>query len=254
MRCSVPLMITLFFVSYAQEGVVTPKVLRHQASTGINEHAAQSTSVQYKSGGSSAGTKITTVAQGMVYRVSERTDESSRQLPPWKEVRIGNVFGFEKAPVIGDKVTVIPLEVNIALIELKIVRTKKRQDENLPVWWEVELEPVKHKEFYEAKPVNGSRSAEAPFDVCIVYPVIKSARAIRQDRLTKAMLPRGVTVKTVYAAIDITNDRRPDALITKFCCQNPTRSPKQQDCDYTCGKTYMKVNDVWKLSGSSSPA
>lgn len=65
------------------------------------------------------------------------------------------------------------------------------------------------------------------------------------------MLPRGVAIKTVKAAVDLTNDGNPDVLVVEYCCGNPKKTAK--DCDYTCGKTFKKTRNVWKLIDSSTP-
>lgn len=197
--------------------------------------------------------KLQSVAHGVVWRVSDRQDEHGHFLPPWKEVRIANIFGFSSKPAVGRSVTVIPLDVNILPFELKIIKAERMPAgcrEESPAWWQVELEPVKSKEFHETAALP-KRAAEFPFDVAILYPAIKSARQIAKEHLTAKMLPKGISVPTVKAAIDITNDRQPDILLAEFCCKD-TKKPGES-CDLTCGKSFKKVGSAWRLIGSSNP-
>ncbi|HEX6175811.1 MAG TPA: hypothetical protein VF089_17500, partial [Candidatus Binatia bacterium] len=66
-----------------------------------------------------------TIGEGVVWRISDNKGEHGDSLPPWKEVQITNVFGFKKRPTVGEKVTVVPLDVNIAPIDLRIIETKR---------------------------------------------------------------------------------------------------------------------------------
>lgn len=194
---------------------------------------------------------VQTVGEGLVWRRSDNKGEHGNFLPPWKEVQITNVFGFKERPIVGEKVTVIPLDVNIPPLELEIMKADKTANacEGLPPYWEVALERVKEKAFSDAAPPN--RSAEYPFDVCVIYPAVKFVSPIKRENLSRSMLPRGVALSTVKAAIDLTGDGRPDVLIVEYCCGNPNRPTA--DCDYTCGKTFKKIGNEWKLLDRSSP-
>ena len=196
---------------------------------------------------------IQTIGQGIVWRTSENKDEHGSFLPPWKEIRITNIFEFKRTPAIGDKVTVIPLVVDIPPLDLKILKAEEKKnacDESMPDWWEVELEPIKLKEFFEIMPIF-NRAAEFPFDVVIIYPAVRVAWQIKNDQLTRAMLPQGVSINTVKAAIDLTNDRKPDVVIVEYCCGR-TKKPAAE-CDYTCGKTFKRFRNAWKLVDTSAP-
>jgi hypothetical protein len=197
--------------------------------------------------------QVQTIGEGVVWRISDNKDAKGSFLPPWKEIKITNVFAFKKKPVVGEKVTVIPLDVDIAPLELRIVKAEKKENacnERLPAWWEIELEPIKQREFFEiaARP---NRRQDYPFDVCLIYPAVKFAHQVRRDRLTKSMLPRGVSVNTVEGAIDLTNDGIPDVLMVKNCCDDPKKAV--DECDYACGKTFKKIRNAWKLIDTSRP-
>ena len=197
--------------------------------------------------------QVQTVGEGVVWRISDNKGEQGNFLPPWTEVKITNVSGFNKKPAVGEKVTVIPLDVDIASLELRIVKAEKREDtcdRRVRAWWEVELELVKQKVIFDIAP-GANRAAEYPFDVCVIYPAVNFANQIKRERLTKNMLPRGIAIKTVKAAIDLTNDGKPDILVVDYCCGNPSQSA--ENCDYTCGKTFKKIRNTWKLIDTSTP-
>ena len=194
-----------------------------------------------------------TIGEGVIWRISDNKDGHGYSLPPWKEVQITNVFGFKKRPTVGEKVTVIPLDVNIAPIELRIIETKRRArcgELDAPVWWEVELEPVKQKDFFEISSTP-QRREEFPFDVSVIYPAVKFARQVKRHKLTKGMFPQGIAINTVKGAIDLSNDGIPDVLLVEHCCGSPKKAAGE--CDYTCGKTFKKVRGTWKLVDTSAP-
>ena len=192
------------------------------------------------------------VVDAMVWRESDQKDTHGHSLPPWKEVTVTNAF-FSTRPLVGTDVTIVPLGVSIATTNLRIVKVTKQEKtcDGLPLLWETELEPIKLKEFYTAKPTV-DRADDTPFDVIVVYPAVKVAQPLAKHSLTKAMLPRGVFINTVKAAVDLTNDGQPDIVITEYCCREPRKTPNDQ-CEYICSKTFKKVAGVWKLINTSSP-
>lgn len=192
------------------------------------------------------------IGRGIVWRLSDNRGENG-DLPPWKEVQVTNVFGFNKRPAVGEKVTVVPLDVNIAPLDLRITGTKRGATcgaSDTKAWWEVELEPVKQKAFFEASSMPARRE-EFPFDVGVIYQAVKFARQVQINSLTTKMLPQGIAINTVKGAIDLTNDGIPDVLIVEYCCRDPKKTARE--CDYTCGKTFKKIRNVWKLIDTSSP-
>lgn len=196
--------------------------------------------------------RIQTIGTGGVWRGSDNKDQHGNALPPWKQVTVKNVFGFKQKPVIGSKVTIIPLDVNIAPRDVAILKIKKGAScgESNRAWWEVELEPIKQKEYFEMTPI-ANRRAEVPFDVAIIYPTVKTARQLSRNDLKQSMLPKGVSLDTVKAAIDLTSDGIPDVLIVEYCCGDVSKAAGE--CDYTCGKTFRKVRNSWKLIDTSAP-
>lgn len=195
---------------------------------------------------------VQSIVQVDVWRESDRKDSDGFALPPWSAVNLNHV-GFDKKPAVGERVTVVPLGVDIGPISLKILKVTEREDpcnESLPRYWEVELEKITRREFFEAKATRNRRE-DVPFDVCIIYPSVTFARQLKKERLTRGMIPRGVTPGTVTAAIDLTNDNKPDVLIAYYCCDDSRKPPEA--CDYTCGKIFKKVNRGWKLVEKLAP-
>lgn len=197
--------------------------------------------------------EVQTIGMGIVWRTSENKDEQGKYLPPWKEIVITNISEFKRRPTIGDKVTVIPLVADISPLDLRIVKAEKKEnpcDEGLPPLWDVKLEPIRLKRFFDIEPLP-NRAAEFPLDVAVIYPAVKVARQINKIHLTKGTLPKGVSIDTVKVALDLTDDRNPDVIVIEYCC-GATKKPADE-CDYTCGKTFKKVRNAWKLVDSSAP-
>ncbi len=68
------------------------------------------------------------------------------------------------------------------------------------------------------------------------------------------MLPKGISLSTVTAAIDLTNDLQPDLLVVRYCCNDATRPADDPDYDcYHCGKAFRKSKTGWKLVDTSAP-
>jgi len=195
--------------------------------------------------------EVQSFTQVDVWRESGVKDKHGFDLPPYNKVNL-NIFDFDNKPTVGEKVTVVPLEVNVAPIELKITKATESEgcDKNSPHYWEIELEPITRREFFEVSAIPNRRE-DAPFDVCIIYPAVEFARQIKKEELTKEVIPDGITIRTVTAAIDLTNDLKPDILIAQYCCQDSTKP--REECDLTCGKSFKKVNDKWRLVEESRP-
>ena len=195
--------------------------------------------------------KVESIAQIDVWRESNVKDKHGFDLPPYNKVNL-NHPGFGQKPTVGEKVTVVPLEVNVAPIKLKILKVTEREgcDKSSPRDWEIELESITQQEFFEVSAIP-NRRADAPFDVCLIYPAVEFARQIKKEQLTKEVIPDGVTIKTVTAAIDLTSDQKPDILIAQYCCGDSTKP--REECELTCGKYFKKVNDKWELIKESGP-
>ena len=187
------------------------------------------------------------ISEGGIWRESASKDDRA----PWKRITITGVT-LKTSPRVGDAVTVIALGSGIAPFELRILKAEHKQnpcDEALPAFWEVELEALTQKQMFDALSPR-ERNPAYPFDVVVIYPAVKIARQIGNDQLDREMLPKGVPINTVKAAIDLNDDRKPDVVVVEYCCQE---TQKPGECDYTCGKTFKKVRNLWKLIDSYTP-
>src|SRR4051812_671562 len=197
------------------------------------------------------------VAQGFgtgdVVRRSQR-QKGGFDVAPWTSVSVdvGSSVGWRKGPDVGKKLTVIPLGVDVAPIELTIVHAKLEPDpcdETLPWSWSIDLTPATARSFFDAKPLRGRRG-DMPFEVAFVYPANPAAKALDPRHIPSNQLPPNATASTVFAAIDLHGHGAPDIVMLEYCCDHPT---KRKDCDYTCTRTYERSHGQWRLIDSGSP-
>ena len=196
---------------------------------------------------------VQTIASGTVWRESPVQDAAATSERKWKQITITNIFGFSRRPVVGDSVSVIALGAEMEPLSLRILKAQHKDnacDKRLAGEWEVELESITSSKFFQTT-TPGDRSVDYPFDVVILYPAVKTARQLDKKQLARDALPRGVMTNTIKAAIDLDEDRKPDILVLEYCCLNPKQSTKE--CDYTCGKTYKKMNNTWRIVRTSAP-
>lgn len=244
MRTLTILILTVTSIACAQARLQTKNVVApvNQPITNTIEVKSQPKSFQMP--------KIERIEKAMVWRISENQDKNGSYLPPWTEVKVSTFF--ETKPIADSKVTVIPLEVNIAPFDWQIAKSEKKEfgcDDAKPYAWEVELKPFTQQEFFSIAPLP-NRAQEYPFDVVVLYPAVEFARQLKKEQLTEQMLPKGTSLNAVKAAIDVTNDQKPDVLMLEYCCHDATIA---EECDYTCGKTFKQVNGKWKLIDEYSP-
>lgn len=189
--------------------------------------------------------KNTTIADGIVYRSGENNN--------WKSVFATNIFGFKNNPPHGEFAQIVPLRTDLPTIELKITKTTKRNDvddyDKKYDWYEVELEPIKNKNYWIVKSPKNIR-AEYPSDILVIYPAIKNVSLLDINKLEESELPKNTTINAIKGALDFNNDGLPDAVVTQFCCGNKTN---KKDCEYECGETYLKLSGNWLQINSSQP-
>ena len=144
------------------------------------------------------------------------------------------------------EVLLIPLAGELAAIRtqvLKISLIENPCSEALPKLYETELRPVSDKSWLSSSP---------PFEVCVIYPAIASARALKLDALQTTQLPTKVALANIIAALDINNDQQPDVLLLEYCCDNPQADRKS--CDLTCSAVYVRVaNGQWRIAETQTP-
>lgn len=191
-----------------------------------------------------------------VVRKSNQKNEYGRMIFPFYEAEIN--IGLVNEPEIGEKVTIIPLNVNLEPFQLAISQTEKKTadacktNRNEKYYWETELERITDQGVLEIRS-DKNRADEFPFDVVVVYPSVNFAKNLVNTAITKDMLPANISIKTIEAAIDLDNDGRPDLLEIAFCCSSPNeKSDEDNDCSI-CKKSFKKVNGIWKLAGSAQP-
>lgn len=211
-------------------------------------------SMTNKAGEPSPEPKQTSIPAPPEIRMVEQTDlwRTEDQSTTWRDARVG--FSTKEEIKKGELVTVLPLDVTIAPINV-IVASAKRSgnpcDEELPDVWEVELEPITQAQFLEAPPL-AERREETPFEVCVIYPHVPFARQLRSEALSEASFPAEVTRATLTAAIDLSNDLQPEVLIFRFCCDNREK-PQNSNCDYICGASYIRKDGLWRLIEELKP-
>lgn len=190
----------------------------------------------------------TIIGEGMVLR--NEKNEGSNQ---WNSIEIVNVFGFKKEVPIGNKIQIIPLAKELPVIGLKVVKTVEREgfeDDGSDKWYEIHPENVLNKEYWIFKGPE-TRRAEYPSDVLIVYPPVKNATLMDVSKIQSNQIPEEITTNIIKGALDFDNDGLPDAIVCEFCCADKSSS---KDCEYTCGETYLKIDNKWVMIYESSPA
>lgn len=192
------------------------------------------------------------ILESSVDRYSDQQNSHGHFLPPWTRAEIA--MSFSQEPKIGTSVTVVPVDVSLASFDLKIVKTEKQSggfcdEQDVQTWWDIEFASLPREIL--SIPAIPNRREEHPFDVVVIYPSVVWADQLHQNQLAKQDLPRGVYLRTVKAAIDLTKDGSPDILTTHYCCGEPSKKP--EECDYTCTKTYRKLGTAWKLINSTGP-
>ncbi len=164
---------------------------------------------------------------------------------------IDNIFGFLCQPTVGERVIIVPEDPILQAFDLEVIKTVPRDDTNPGEieWFEVYLQRLGFTEF---SPISKyKQETEYPGDVAVIYPYLAYAKSIDKDSLNENDMPENVKIRDVKIAIDWNKDHKPDAIISAFCC-NENDDP--DECDYTCGETYMKKGVKWVLVHESNPA
>lgn len=142
-------------------------------------------------------------------RISENTAEGGLLLPPYDDAAKINHANFVEAKV-GEKYTIVPLNINIAPFQFPVTKVTKTQntgcDQAEPKFLRaIEFEPITDREILEIAPVENSTS-EYLFHVFFNYPAVEYAGNMSHSEHTAGLLSKGVTIKTIKAAIDLDND------------------------------------------------
>ena len=186
----------------------------------------------------------------MVTRESEHADKHGRFHPPWKTVTVGTVI--PRAVSVGDAVTVLLLKRGVPAQELKVTKVKPQPAaaDLMPATWVVDID-ASTESFLAAKPDRG-RGDDTPFDAIVIHPATPKAR-VHETRMRSRDLPReeGCSLRTLWAAVDLESDGRPDVAIFKFCCDKPaipTRQSGPSPCQNDCRRIYLReAGQSWRL-------
>lgn len=191
-----------------------------------------------------------------VYRDSDNKDVGGSPIAPFKSAKIDMVTDSEAKA--GEKVTMIPLQVEVEPFQIAISKvTKKRyngcDEPGKDFHFDVEFEEITDKIVLEVELVDNQGMER--FAVFTIYPAVDFAKNILPPALKQEMLPKGVAIQTVEAAIDLDNDGKPDLLALSFCCGDETKAVNSTDdvCYYSCEKIFRKINQSWKLIRSENP-
>lgn len=169
-----------------------------------------------------------------VYGLKGNNDKSE----PSASVR----FHLSKKPVGVRSVTVVPLGLASAVVQMKMVKVETGRsgcDGVNERWWNGIASLPRPVRRYHVYP------EDVFYDAVVIYPAVSFAVLLSPETLTDAVLPKGVYRSTVTAAIDLTGDGQPDLLIAEYCCGDPT-TPKDR-CDCTHEDFWQKRNGIWVL-------
>lgn len=196
--------------------------------------------------------------KGIVVRTSGRKRADGTGVPPWLKVSVETQVIGPTEPVVGDMVTAIPVDIDIAPIGLQIrgVRlelnpfneeiSRRGTDEKLPDSWRLDLEPVTNRAFFDAKP-QGNRVTEYPFDVVVLYPATPAARLLDSRLVARDVLPPNVRPETVSVALDLEGDGSADLLIVETCGGDWSKPGGDDNCENTTGFVYERVGASWRI-------
>lgn len=164
---------------------------------------------------------------------------------------------FKHKPSNGERVTVVPRNgLGVAPLQIKSAEIVHIDEDEQPIW-NVEFANIENKAYLSQGP-EPQRRPEFPFDVCVLYPEVPTAKSVPLSSLHAEALPKGLFPHNVWAAIDLNEDGAADALFSEFYCKCPeiARGPKACDtcdCDYTCTQSFIKKDGAWTLIGETRP-
>jgi hypothetical protein len=194
--------------------------------------------------------EIKSVYESALIRHSEIKDDKGWMSPPYKSANIVSFFNVE--PKVGEKVTVIPLNVEIEPFQLEISEVFKTPSSNCPdenndeFIWKTELDIITDKEILEFTPPQEGYNKQMPFGAFVIYPSVEFAQSLPIPFISSKNLPKNIARNRIQSAIDIDNDNAPDLLTVLFCCGEPEKE-SAENCPYACSKYYKKIGETWKI-------
>ncbi len=166
------------------------------------------------------------------------------------KIQITNIFGFKSKPELNSNVIVLPYPKGEG-VKLKIVSAQYQHIPEMPEagsYWAVNLEDASNTPLKNLKPylLHDYVSYAA-----IMWPV--PPHGVKVIKVVPSDLPPNVFSETTQVAIDLDNDKKADALVVEFACENRHVNPRKTSTDYTCSETWQKVNDKWLLCDQANP-
>lgn len=254
-------LIVCLIISCSQKPIATnqPQTNIQTGSTNQTENAAEAKTLQ-KLSSPKGKIKLPNVKDFSVfylYRNSDNKDIGGFSIAPFKSAEIP--MRLDNEAKAGEKVTIIPLGVEIEPFQLTITKVTKMRDTGCDeprkdFRFDIELEEITDKIVLEIEPVD-HLFIERAFGVFTIYPSVDFAKNLSPPELKQEMIPKGIAIQTVEAAIDLDNDGKPDLLSLSFCCadENEIANSQSDNCFYSCEKYFKKINGVWKLLRSENP-
>jgi len=154
-------------------------------------------------------------------------------------------FSFQTKPIIGSDVLGIPYPVG-KTVKLKIISAEHVEYPDLGSHWEVNLENGSGTNLNDS--IRPHLQRDYISSVAVMWPV--PPHGAKVIKVVSTDLPPNVFAETTRVAIDLDNDKKADALLVEFACENRHVNPRKTATDYTCGETWQKVNGKWLLCNS----
>jgi hypothetical protein len=178
------------------------------------------------------------------------TRSAARQGGPWTRASIEAVVPRPLHP--GEKVTVLPLRRALPRRELPVaVVDEQPGTPPFPSTWALVVDATVAP-FLSARPDPG-HEGHHPFDAIVVSPPAPKARLLARGAAGHD-LPAAPA--TLWAAVDLTGDGKPDAAIFRFCCEQPSRparAPGGSPCQTECVAIYLRdAGQSWRLVHQAS--
>jgi hypothetical protein len=178
------------------------------------------------------------------------TRTGARKGGPWKTAQVETVVPRAVKP--GERITVLPLKRAVAARDLPVTAVEEQAvAAPFPPTWTVAAD-ASVAAFLTARPEAGHQG-HRPFEVVVVYPASRRARLLAPESVAHD-LP--APPATLWAAVDLTGDGKPDAAIFRFCCEQPSTAPRatgNSPCGSECLSIYVRsAGQPWRLAHQAS--
>jgi hypothetical protein len=172
-------------------------------------------------------------------RPPERTDDA-----PAKELIFAALSLKKRLPPRAE-VLLVPLNAELTALRTQVTQVAAVENpcsSALPKLYETKLRSVTNQDWLNA----------SPFEVCLIYPALKTVRALDREKLDAAQLPAKVVLTNITAALDTNDDQQPEVLLVEYCCDKPQAD--RQSCDLTCSAVYVRdAKGRWRIVETQTP-